>query len=101
MEHKTNPDSNKAHPSDQKGKTNPKSTTSKDIAHPKGKEETNILNTSQKYNIEVNLPKQRVYFDVKDLRVEPQPIRVVGLDIQRYQPRSESPKTSPKSAADP
>jgi hypothetical protein len=38
MEHKTNPDSNKAHPSDQQGKTNPKSTKSKDNAQSKGNE---------------------------------------------------------------
>lgn len=36
MEHKTNPDSNKAHPSDQQGKNNPKSTKSKDNAPSKG-----------------------------------------------------------------
>ena len=36
MDHKTNPDSNKAHPSDQQGKTNPKSTKSKDNAQSKG-----------------------------------------------------------------
>ena len=50
MEHKTNPDSNKAHPSDQKGKTNPKSTTSKDIAHPKAKGGTHRSNADSDLN---------------------------------------------------